>query len=274
MPDPRRLTDTDEPADYGRIVSPRSVSIVIPAYNEEACIGDSLDAVMSFAAGYPAVREIIVVDDGSTDRTPAIVEQACARYRRCRAHPELLRNPKNLGKGATVRTGLLHATGDVILFTDADLSTPMSEAPRLIEPILANECDVVIGSRAIDRSLIAVRQGRVRETAGRLFNRLVRLITRLDIRDTQCGFKAFRRSAIMPVFRLQRVRAFAFDVEILYLAARHGLKIREVPVHWSHVSHTKVSLLRDSLSMFVDLLAIRFRALRGAYKWNGRDANP
>jgi len=273
---PRRPHDVQSPPD----ADPRppadrrgppacSLSIVIPAYNEEGCIGDSLADVMRFAAGYPAVGEVIVVDDGSTDRTTAIVVNACSRYRQCRAHLELIRHPRNLGKGAAVRNGLLHAAGEIVLFTDADLSAPLFELPRLVEPIAAGDCDIVIGSRAMDRSLIGVRQRWFRETAGKLFNWIVRGVTRLPIRDTQCGFKAFRRSAVLPIFQMQRIGAFAFDVEVLYVASKLGLTIREVPVHWSHVPHTKVSLLRDSVRMFVDVLAIRLHGLRGAYRWNG-----
>jgi len=255
---------------------PYSLSIVIPAYNEAHCIGDSLAGVMGFAEHYPAVQEVIVVDDGSTDRTGAIVEATRSTYETHRARLELIRNPRNLGKGASVRNGLLRATGDIVLFTDADLSSPISEVPRLVEPIVEDGCDVVIGSRALDPSLIAERQGRFRETAGKLFNLLVRCVTGLPIRDTQCGFKAFRRGAIGPVFQTQRIGAFAFDVEVLYLASKLGLSIREVPVHWSHVSHTKVSLLRDSVQMSVDVLSIRLHELRGTYRSNGspKDRRP
>jgi len=251
----------------------RSISLVIPAYDEEVCIGQSIREVMDYAAAHPAIREVIVVDDGSADRTAAIVEE-CRRQRASdAARLLLLRHERNRGKGAAVRTGLSHATGDVVAFTDADLSSPMAEVPALVGPILAGECDIVVGSRALDRSLIATRQSRFRETAGKIFNVLVRALTGLPIYDTQCGFKAFRREAIGPILRLQRVETFAFDVEMLYLASRMGLTIREIPVHWSHVQHTKVKLFRDSFRMFLDVLGIRFNELRGWYRWNGnRDA--
>lgn len=244
----------------------RSISLVIPAYDEELCIGQSLREVMDYAAAHPAVREVIVVDDGSTDRTAAIVEE-CRRERAAdAARLILLRHEHNRGKGAAVRTGLSQAAGSVVAFTDADLSSPLSELPALVGPILAGECDIVVGSRALDRSLIATRQSRFRETAGKLFNVLVRMLTGLPIYDTQCGFKAFRREAIGPILKLQRIETFAFDVEMLYLASRMGLTIREIPVHWSHVHHTKVKLLRDSIRMFLDVLAIRINKLRGRYR--------
>jgi dolichyl-phosphate beta-glucosyltransferase len=173
-----------------------------------------------------------------------------------------------------VRTGLSRAVGDIVAFTDADLSSPMAEVPALVGPILEGECDIVVGSRALDRSLIATRQSLFRETAGKFFNVLVRTLTGLPIYDTQCGFKAFRREAIDPILKVQRITTFAFDVEMLYLAARRGLIIREIPVHWSHVQHTKVKLFRDSIRMFVDVLGIRFNELRGRYRWNGEPRPP
>ena len=239
---------------------------MIPAYNEAHCIAESLAGVMAFARDCPAVCEVIVVDDGSTDGTSAIVEALRPEYESCPARLRLIRSPRNLGKGVSVRKGVLAATGDVVLFTDADLSTPMCELPRLVRPIVEGRCDVVVGSRAINRRLIAVRQGRFRETAGKLFNLFVRCLTGLYIRDTQCGFKAFRRPAILPVFEVQRIARFAFDAEILYLAARRGLRIREIPVRWSHAAHTKVDMLRDSVGMFLDVLRIRMNDLCGAYR--------
>lgn len=244
----------------------RSVSLVIPAYDEEICIGQSVREVMDYAAAHPAIREVIVVDDGSTDRTPAIVEN-CIRERAAdAARLILLRHTRNRGKGAAVRTGLSQAAGEIVAFTDADLSSPISEIPALVGPILAGECDIVIGSRALDRSLIATRQSRFRETAGKIFNFVVRRMTGLPIWDTQCGFKAFRREAIRPILDVQRLEHFAFDVEMLYLASRMGLMIREIPVHWSHVHHTKVKLFRDSMRMFFDVLTIRLNELRGLYR--------
>jgi dolichyl-phosphate beta-glucosyltransferase len=250
-------------------ITDQTISLVIPAYDEEVCIGQTVGEVMDYAAVHPALREVIVVDDGSADRTAAIVEECRRQRARDAARLMLFRHERNRGKGAAVRTGLSHATGDIVAFTDADLSSPMAEVPALVGPILAGQCDIVVGSRALDRSLIAVRQSRFRETAGKIFNVLVRALTGLPIYDTQCGFKAFRRKAIGPILELQRVETFAFDVEMLYLASRMGLIIREIPVHWSHVQHTKVKLFRDSIRMFIDVLGIRLNELRGRYRWNG-----
>lgn len=246
------------------------LSIVIPAFNEEACIERSLEQVLAFAAEQRRACEVIVVDDGSTDSTAAIVEWVRGRHHASTVRLELIRHGHNRGKGAAVRTGMLHARGEIVLFTDTDLSSPISEIPRLLEPIVAGECDVVIGSRALDRSLIEVRQTRFRETAGKLFNAMVRKTTGLDIRDTQCGFKTFRREAALPLFRMQRIGEFAFDVEILYLASKAGLTIREIPVRWGHVAHTKVRMFRDSVLMFRDVLAIRLNDARGRYGSNGQ----
>ena len=240
----------------------RALSIIIPAYNEAAGIGHSLTEVLRFAEAHPGGAEVIVVDDGSTDRTVGVVEGflpgAGDRLR-------LLRHPCNRGKGAAVHSGFAAAGGEIVLFTDADLSAPITEAPRLIDLIASGTCDVAIGSRAIDPSLIKVNQTWVRQTMGRTFNRLVRVWTGLTIRDTQCGFKAFRREAMAPIFAAQRLRGFAFDVELLYLAARRGLRIAEVPVTWNHVADSRVSLLADSAAMFMELIRIRINDWRGLY---------
>ena len=241
------------------------LSIVVPAYNEESHIGPTLSELLRFARNRFGTAEIIVVDDGSTDRTAPIVQEIAGGRDGNVPRVAVLSHTRNLGKGAAVRTGVLAASGDIVLFTDADLSAPIDEAALLIEPILRDECDIAIGSRALDRRLIGVRQSRFREMAGRVFNWLVRMCTRLTIRDTQCGFKAFRRSVMEPVFRAARVEGFAFDVEILYLARRRGLRIREIPVRWNHVEQTKVSLLRDSARMFRDVLAVRWNDLLGRY---------
>lgn len=263
--DDRAGTDVDAPAPGGVHVPAATVSVVIPAYNEERCIGDTLAQIRAYADDYPAIREVIVVDDGSTDLTASIVQAARPTYETRSLSLELVRNPRNLGKGATVRKGLIAASGEIVLFTDADLSAPLTEVPRLIDPIVSGECDIAIGSRAVDRSLIAIKQGWFRRTAGKVFNLIVRSVTGLSIQDTQCGFKAFRADRILPVFQMQRVETFAFDVEMLYLAVRQGLRVREIPVRWSHVEHTKVHLVRDSLQMFMDVLRVRLNDWRGRY---------
>lgn len=239
-----------------------ALSIIIPAYNEAARIGGSLADVLRFAEVYPGGAEVIVVDDGSTDRTVAVVDSFLPRANQ---RLKLLRHPANRGKGAAVRLGFEAAGGEIVLFTDADLSAPITEAPRLIELIAAGACDVAIGSRAIDPSLIKVNQTWVRQTMGRTFNRLVRVWTGLTIRDTQCGFKAFRREAMAPIFAAQRLHGFAFDVELLYLATKRGLRIAEVPVTWNHVADSRVSLFADSAAMLMELIRIRVNDWRGLY---------
>lgn len=239
-----------------------ALSIVVPAYNEVRRIGGSLEQILRFAENYPGGAEVIVVDDGSTDGTGALVEgyQADAGGRL-----KLISHPRNRGKGAGVRTGFEAAVGQVVLFTDADLSAPITEAPLLIDPIVAGRCDVAIGSRALDPSRIQVRQTWVRRTMGRTFNRAVRFWTGLDIQDTQCGFKAFRRKTAGPLFAAQQVEGFAFDVELLYLAARRGLRVLEIPVKWNHVDDSRVSLVTDSSAMLLELVRIRLNGWRGIY---------
>jgi glycosyltransferase involved in cell wall biosynthesis len=177
----------------------------------------------------------------------------------------LVRHGVNRGKGASVRTGFEVAQGDIVLFTDADLSAPITELPCLVDPIVADKCDVAIGSRALDPSKIELGQGVVRHNAGRMFNRMVRWSTGLQLHDTQCGFKAFRRSAIKPAFDTQRIQGFAFDVELLYLAKRMNLRILELPVRWSHADGSKVSMFVHTWEMALDLARIRWNDMAGRY---------
>lgn len=239
-----------------------TLSIIIPAYNEASRIGGSLAEVLRFAERYPGKVEVIVVDDGSTDGTASLIEAfqpgAGERLR-------LVRHPRNRGKGASVRTGFEQARGEIVLFSDADLSTPIEEAVRLIEPVAAGVCDVAIGSRALEQSVIEVRQSWIRRSMGRIFNRIARWWTGLDIRDTQCGFKAFRREVMAPAFARQRLSGFAFDVELLYLANKLGLRVLEVPVTWRHVGDSRVSLVADSGAMLLELLRVRLNDWRGLY---------
>ena len=244
------------------------LSIIIPAYNEEKRLSRALARIRDYFAGQGAATggfqlgqiEIIVVDDGSTDNTANVVE--CL----ARQMPELrlVRNQRNRGKGFSVRHGMLEARGRVALFTDADLSSPIEESRKLFSALDAGN-DVAIGSRALDRSLIAVRQSRFREIAGIIFNGFVRVLTGLPFHDTQCGFKAFVRERTRTVFEQQRIERFGFDPEILFIARRHGLRSVEVPVRWAHDEGTKVHVFRDSLLMFSDLVVIRWHALAGRY---------
>jgi len=241
------------------------LSIVIPAFNEAGRIGPTLEQVIRFLEAQPFTSEVIVVDDGSSDETARMARLYLEQHTSRRVYSRLLRNPGNRGKGYSVRRGVLSAEGRIVLFTDADLSAPITEAPKLYEPIRRGQADVVFGSRALDPSFVKRPQSLGRRAAGRIFNWLVQALTGLAFKDTQCGFKAYARDAITPVFRLQRIDRFGFDVEILYIARKRGLSLEEVPVVWYHSEGTKVKMLRDSLRMLLDLLQIRWNDFLGRY---------
>jgi glycosyltransferase involved in cell wall biosynthesis len=232
-------------------------SVVIPCYNEAARIGETLRLTLDYLTANASESELIVVNDGSTDATGAI---ATERLKDARVETRLLENFPNRGKGAAVRSGLLAAEKPIGLFFDADLSTPLGETPKLIEPIAKGEVDIAIGSRALDRGLIGVHQPWRREQAGRAFNLLVRLATGLPFWDTQCGFKAFRLDVCRPILKAARLDGFAFDVELLDLGQRAGLRIREIPVRWNHAEGSKVRFFQDSLRMLREVVALRARA--------------
>lgn len=236
------------------------VSIVIPAHNEERRLPASLERIHAYLQQRNLAAEVLVVDDGSSDRTAEIARSFAGRLPGLQV---LSTDPSFRGKGAAVRAGMLASRGRWALFTDADLSAPIEEADKLWLALETHE--VAIGSRAVDRKLIAVHQSRIRELAGILFNRFVRLLTGLPIADTQCGFKAFRRETVEPVFRPQRIAGFGFDPEILFLAKRRGFRIAEVPVRWAHDADSKVNVLRDGLRMGIQLLRVRWNAIRGLY---------
>ena len=240
-----------------------SLSIVVPAYNEGARLGTSLHAILAYLNSYPAQTELIVVDDGSSDETADIARAELANSQQ--VHASVISYRLNLGKGRAVRLGLLASRGSIGLFTDADLSTPITEAPKLIEPIESNECDVAFGSRALDRSLIGVHQPWRREQGGRIFNLAVRLATGLPFWDTQCGFKAFRMSLCRPLVEGATIDRFGFDVELLYVAYRAGLRLKEVPVRWDHAEGSKVNVASDSFRMLSEVGRIRQQARRGLY---------
>jgi dolichyl-phosphate beta-glucosyltransferase len=242
------------------------LSIIIPAFNEEARLPKTLDAVIAYAQSRPYQTEIMVVDDGSTDRTAEIVSSYSQTY----PAPRLVSNAGNRGKGYSVRHGMLEAAGEIALFTDADLSTPIEEADKLIAAIREQNFDAAIGSRAVDRSTIQVHQSAIREMAGIFFNRMVQWILNIQLSDTQCGFKAFRRERTRIIFEQQRIERFGFDPEILYLAKRHGLRVAEIPVNWSHDAATKVNVAADGLLMFLELILIRWNAIRGFYPGSGK----
>lgn len=241
------------------------LSIIIPSYNEEARLPGTLQRIAEYLPTLKLRTEVLVVDDGSTDRTASVAESFHGKLTGLR----VLSNGTNRGKGYSVRHGMLEAQGDMVLFTDADLSAPIEEAEKLLSP-LNNGYDVAIGSRAMDRSLISTRQSIFRETAGIIFNKIVRMVLRLPFVDTQCGFKAFRRERCRIIFEQQRIEGFGFDPELLYLARHYGLQAIEIPVRWGHSEATKVNMLGDSLKMFGDIFTIRWNAMSGRYARTAR----
>ena len=246
-----------------------SLSIVIPAYNEAALIERTVLGVLEYLRHGFARFEVIVSDDGSTDGTVGIVEALQS------LHPEvrLITSPLNRGKGHAVRAGMLTATMELVLFADADMSTPITELGLLIQQMSVSGADVVIGSRAHPQSSIEIRQPWYREYMGRTFNIMLRVLMLTDMHDTQCGFKLFRLEAGRMIFGRMRVDRFSFDVEALYIAGRLGLKVAEVPVRWINHEDSRVRIVRDSMGMLVDLLLVRARALLGAYG-RGEDGRP
>jgi glycosyltransferase involved in cell wall biosynthesis len=241
------------------------LSIIIPSYNEEVRLPGTLQRIAEYLPTLKLRTEVLVVDDGSTDRTAAVAESFHGKLTGLR----VLSNGTNRGKGYSVRHGMLEAHGDLVLFTDADLSAPIEEAEKLLRP-LNSGYDVAIGSRAMDRSLISTRQSIFRETAGIIFNKIVRMVLRLPFVDTQCGFKAFRRERCRIIFEQQRIEGFGFDPELLYLARHYGLRAIEIPVRWGHSEATKVNMLGDSLKMFADIFTIRWNAVSGRYARTAR----
>jgi dolichyl-phosphate beta-glucosyltransferase len=234
------------------------LSIVVPAYNEARRIRSTLESLCHFKESASYSIELIVVDDGSTDTTVETVSEFSA--------VRLVRNGRNHGKGFTVRHGVLEARGKFILFTDADLSTPIEEVGKLLSALQSSAAGAAVGSRALERELIGIHQPWFRDLAGRFFNLLVRIFTGLWLHDTQCGFKLFNRSSTRRAFELMRVEGFGFDPELLFLIERTGGRVVEVAVRWNDNPATKVRFLRDSTRMFLDLVAIRWRAFKGAYK--------
>ena len=230
-----------------------SLSIVIPAYNEESRLPGTFDRILEWLRGQSLkFQEVIVVDDGSRDATAGVVDG----YSKPPSSIRLLRNPGNRGKGYAVRHGMLDASGDWVLYTDADLSTPIAEVDKLHGAAVQQNAVIAIGSRAVDRSLVAVHQPVFREYSGRFFNVVMRALTGLAFRDTQCGFKLYRADAAKAIFSRQEQDGFSFDVEDLVIAKKLGLRAVEVPVRWSNVEGTKVTLAQGMKS-FTDLLQIR-----------------
>ena len=247
-------------------------SFIIPAYNESARLGSTLESVLNHIAAQRWDAEVLVVNDGSRDSTADLVRTWA------RTHPELqlIENPGNRGKGYSVRNGMLNAKGDVLVFSDADLSSPIEEAVKLFAAIEAG-ADIAIGSRWLRPDTQTHRQSLLRQFYGRLFNLALRILLGLNFKDTQCGFKAFTRDAAQAIFPQQKIERWGFDPELLYLARRAGLKVQEVPVAWAHVEGTRLNPLRDGIRMFGEVLKIRWYAITGKYlKTSGlrKDALP
>ncbi len=236
------------------------LSVVIPAYNEEARIGPTLDRVASYLGEKGIAAEIIVVDDGSSDRTAQVATEAAARHGVVR----VLSNGRNRGKGFTVRNGVSNARGKYVLFSDADLSTPIEEVGKLL-PALESGAGVALASRSIEGSSIEKAQPFARRVMGRVFNLIVRSVALPGVRDSQCGFKCFTREAAAAVFPLQRIEGFAFDVEVLYIARKLGFGIAEVPVRWIDSPDSRVRRLSDPLRMFAEVARIRLNDWSGLY---------
>jgi len=243
----------------GAAAHPR-LSIVIPAYNESARIDGTLSRVLWCVEERGWDAEVLVVDDGSSDDTPAIVQKWMRRYPRL----HMVRNPGNRGKGYSVRNGLLQAAGEIVMFTDADLSSPIEEAELLIAAI-DEGADVAIGSRWLDRQKQTIHQPLYRRFFGRCFNKVTRWVMGLPFKDTQCGFKAFKRDAAQTIFRLQTIERWGFDPEILFIARKLKYGVVEVPVTWGHDARSRMSYLKDGMKMLEDMARIRSNSLRGRY---------
>ena len=239
------------------------VSIVVPAYNEAARLERSLHDLVAYLDTNGGA-ELLVVDDGSSDGTAVVAERYLSQH--CRFGWRLLRLPANRGKGFAVRHGLLAARAPVAAFTDADMSTPIAELPKLLDLIAGGSCDVAFGSRALDRRLIETSQPMYRDYAGRLFNLVLRLATALPYHDTQCGFKAFRMAACRSIIESAIVDGFGFDIELLFVAHRSGLRLQEVPVRWHHEEGSKVRMMRDGPQMLADIIRVRRLMIAGHYR--------
>jgi len=240
-----------------------SLSIVIPAFNEAARLGDTLRTVFEYLNEHNPKSEVIVVDDGSSDHTADIAEESFALAGSVSA--QAIRVRPNRGKGYVVRTGLLAARAPIALFSDADLSTPITETPKLVNPIERGEYDLTFGSRALDRSLIGVHQPWRREQGGRIINLIVRLATGLPFWDTQCGFKAFRMDVCRPIIEAATIERFGFDVEYLYVAYLAELRLKEIAVRWDHNEGSKLSVWRDTPRLLEEVRTVRRRVNRGIY---------
>jgi len=243
-------------------------SIVIPAYNESARLVTTLEKVLTYVHQQGWNAEVIVVNDGSKDNTAEIIRSFAEKD----PAVHLVENPGNRGKGYSVRNGMLHAEGRIVIFSDADLSSPIEETPKLLQALEAG-ADIAIGSRWLRAETQTQRQPLHRQLFGRIFNLLLRMTLGLQFADTQCGFKAFKRPAVEAIFPLQKIERWGFDPEILFLAKKFGYKIKEVPVAWGHSGGTRIHPLRDGSRMFMEMLHIRWNDIAGKYD-NGAPLQP
>jgi len=263
LPRKRRFTCPSETRNITFSPMSKELSIVVPAFNETERIAPSLAKILDYIRERNIDAELIVVDDGSSDDTADVARSVASGYGDIETN--VIRNEQNRGKGHAVKTGLLAAKAEIALFSDADLSTPIEEAEKLTAPIVSGEMDVTFGSRALDRSLIGTHQPWRREQGGKVMNFVIRKMSGLDFADTQCGFKAFNMKKFRPLLEVMTVDRFGFDVEFLFVAKYHGLRLAEIPVRWNDVEGSKVSVLRDTRRMFSELALVRRNAKNGLY---------
>ena len=240
-----------------------AISIVIPAYEEEDRLSAPLRKIFAYIEAEKLSAEVIVVDDGSRDKTTAVAEKVCAEFPDISS--KVIRYEENRGKGFAIKTGLLAAQADIAIFSDADLSTPIEELEKLVKPIETGEYDVTLGSRALDRTLIGTHQPWRREQGGKVMNLIIRTMSGLKFSDTQCGFKAFNMKKFRPLLDAMTIDRFGFDVEFLFVADYHRLRLKEIPVRWNNVEGSKVSVFRDTRRMIGELSQIRRNAKQGVY---------
>lgn len=240
-----------------------ALSIIVPAFNESARIGLTIQKILSYLSQYQPSAELLVVDDGSSDDTKLVAEKVFADFTGMNA--KVIRYEKNRGKGYAVRMGLAESKADIAVFSDADLSSPITELPKLVEPIKSENIDIAFGSRALDRSLIGTHQPWSREQSGKFFNLVVRILTGMPFWDTQCGFKGFNMRKFRPLLELMQIDRFGFDVEFLYVAYKNNLKLKEIPVQWNDVAGSKISFL-NALPAFAEVYRIRKNDKKQIYK--------